>query len=526
MIQCAPAAGKVATPKKTVRVAIYTRKSNRRGLDDPVTSLEVQRDTCLDYIRVKRTMGWTALPTQYDDGGFSGASTDRPAFQRLLADVQAGGIDVVCTYKHDRLSRSLVDFHAVLDLFERHDVAFVSVTQDFNTGTPIGKLLRNVLMSFAEFEREQTRERILDKKAASRRKGLWPGGRPPLGYDLKDGGIIPNKREAELVQTLFDLYLRLGSLPAAAEHTRRMGWRNKKYTCKNGTSHGGTLFTPSTLRRMLVNPVHAGKLRGDGELHEGVHKAIVPEETWNRVQQMLRDNGSERRRPPRKHGALLAGMLKCAVCGSTMGHMICRNGRRIYKYYRCLTQQHVGAEACPGSRVAAVDIEEFVRDKVRSIGKDPTVLAEALAAARAEAEERKPQLTADLKRLEQQRREVARQQDALVETAGEGSKRPKAIARKLERLEAEIEGFDSELARVRADLAAVDGDDLDEGALTQALADFEDVWAQLFPAEQARIVELLVERVTYHAPKQEVAITYRPGGITALANREHRHGDR
>jgi site-specific DNA recombinase len=518
--------GKTATKAapKTMRVAIYCRKSNRQGLDLEVTSLDAQREAVLGFIANKRADGWAAIPTRYEDGGFTGANTDRPAFQRLLKDIEAGLVDAVAVYKIDRLSRSQLDFIRTMQFFEEHGVAFVSTTQSFDTSTSIGRLILSVLISFAQFEREQAVDRIRDKKAASRRRGLWPGGRAPLGFDLIDKRLVINKREAEVVRGIYEAYLRLGSLPAVAEYCRRQGWKAKRHRYGSGRVHGGTDFSHGALSRILKNPVYAGKLRGDDGLHEGVHEAIVGEEVWRYVQKMLKANHGERRRPRQSHNVLLGGgLLKCGVCGATMGHMTCRQGGRVYRYYRCRAAMQRGASACPGSRVAAADIEQFVLGKIRDIGKDADVIARAMEAARDEFEERKPALVAELQRLGQERQQLEGQQQALLDGLGDDAERPKVVVRKLQRLEEEIDGLASEQQRIRTDLAAMKGQALVESDLREALADFDQVWAELFEAEKARIAEIVVEHVEYHAQKGEVAITYRPGGLQALF--DEREGD-
>jgi site-specific DNA recombinase len=524
MIQPARTKAKVETTPKTVRVAIYTRKSKQPGHDQALTSLHVQREIVLEYVKARRTRGWVALQESYDDGGRKGETTDRPAFQRLLTDIEAGKVDVVACYKHDRLSRSFLDFYRLLEFFEQHAVSFVSVTQDFDTSKPLGRLLQNILMSFAEFESEQIRERVRDKKLASRKRGLWPGGRPPLGYDLNGKGLTVNKREAEVVRGIYEAYLRLGSLPAVAQFCCRQDWKAKRHRYRSGRVHGGKDFTYSTLSPLLKNPVYMGKLRGEDGPYDGIHEAIVDEETWQRVQEMLKANSGEKRHPRRNNGVLLGGgLLKCGVCGETMGHMTCRQGGRVYRYYRCATLARDGASACPGSRVTAADIEGFVLGKVQDLGKDADVIAQTMEAARTEFEARKPALVAELQRLGQLRQKLESQQETILDAVGDGEERPKVVVKRLQRLEEEIDGLAAEQERIRADLAAMKGQALDETQLREALADFDELWGELFPVEQARIVQLVIERVEYHAPKGGVGIDYRPGGLQALI--EERQGD-
>ena len=254
---------------KPVRCAIYTRVSTDQGLEQDFNSLDAQYDASQAYIRSQAHAGWTLIRAKYDDGGFSGGNTDRPALQRLLDDVRAGKIDVIVVYKVDRLTRSLADFAKLVELFDKHNVSFVSVTQQFNTTTSMGRLTLNVLLSFAQFEREVTSERIRDKIAASKRKGLWVGGMAPLGYDTKDRKITVNEAEAERVRTIFRSYLRLGSLNLLMADLRKQGIVTKVRTLKTGETVGGIPFTRGPLAHLLRNRFYIGEVAFKGEVLPG-----------------------------------------------------------------------------------------------------------------------------------------------------------------------------------------------------------------------------------------------------------------
>ena len=258
-----------AGSSKPVRCAIYTRVSTDQGLEQDFNSLDAQYDASQAYIRSQAHAGWTMLRSKYDDGGFSGGNTDRPALQRLLEDVRAGKIDVIVVYKVDRLTRSLADFAKLVELFDKHDVSFVSVTQQFNTTTSMGRLTLNVLLSFAQFEREVTSERIRDKIAASKRKGLWVGGMAPLGYDTKDRKITVNEAEAERVRTIFRSYLKLGSLNLLMADLRKRGITSKIRTLKTGETVGGIPFTRGPLAHLLRNRFYIGEVAFKGEILKG-----------------------------------------------------------------------------------------------------------------------------------------------------------------------------------------------------------------------------------------------------------------
>jgi site-specific DNA recombinase len=263
---------KSGTTKK-VRCAIYTRVSTDQGLEQDFNSLDAQYDASQAYIRSQAHAGWMLIRSKYDDGGFSGGNTDRPALQRLLDDVRAGKVDVIVVYKVDRLTRSLADFAKLVELFDRHRVSFVSVTQHFNTTTSMGRLTLNVLLSFAQFEREVTSERIRDKIAASKRKGLWVGGMAPLGYDTKDRKITVNKAEAECVRTIFRTYLKLGSLNLLMADLRKQGIVTKARTLKSGKTVGGIPFTRGPLAHLLRNRFYIGEVLFRGETLSGEHRS-------------------------------------------------------------------------------------------------------------------------------------------------------------------------------------------------------------------------------------------------------------
>jgi len=317
----------------TTRCAIYTRKSSDEGLQQDFNSLDAQREAAEAYIASQKAEGWVCLPERYDDGGFTGGNMERPALQRLLRDIEAGGIDCVVVYKVDRLSRSLMDFARIMETFERHNVSFVSVTQHFNTTHSMGRLTLNILLSFAQFEREIIGERIRDKIAASRARGKWTGGTPILGYDVdRSSGspkLVINPVEASHVRQIFELYLELGSLlPVVAELERR-GWRTKVWTTRSGKRRGGQPFDKCRLYTLLTNVLYAGKIRHKTEVYAGEHEAIVSEDVFQRVQQQLLRNGRNGAAEGRnRHGALLRGLLHCKACGRAMVHTFTSRGNR------------------------------------------------------------------------------------------------------------------------------------------------------------------------------------------------------
>jgi len=364
------------TTKKgqAVRYAIYTRVSTDQGLDQEFNSLDAQYEASKAYIRSQAHAGWTQIRARYDDGGFSGGNTDRPALQQLLEDVGSGKIDVIVVYKVDRLTRSLADFAKLVELFDKHSVSFVSVTQQFNTTTSMGRLTLNVLLSFAQFEREVTSERIRDKIAASKRKGLWVGGMAPLGYDTKDRQITVNEPEAEAVRTIFRRYLDLGSLNLLMADLRRRGVVTKRRTLKTGKSVGGIPFTRGPLAHLLRNRFYIGEVKFKGEILPGEQPAIIERDLFETVQAKLTEQVNNHTTARMQSEALLTGRL-FDDRGNRMGPTHARKGSIKYRYY--LSTALVDGrpdEAGNVNRVPAAEIETVVARSVREHLKMPQAL--------------------------------------------------------------------------------------------------------------------------------------------------------
>lgn len=361
-----------AEPGKQVRCAIYTRVSTDQGLEQDFNSLDAQHDASQAYIRSQAHAGWTPVRGKYDDGGFSGGNTDRPALQRLLDDVGAGKVDVIVVYKVDRLTRSLADFAKLVELFDKHDVSFVSVTQHFNTTTSMGRLTLNVLLSFAQFEREVTSERIRDKIGASKRKGLWVGGMAPLGYDTKDRKISVNEAEAQRVRTIFRRYLELGSLNLLMANLRRDGVVTKLRKLKTGDTMGGIPFTRGPLAHLLRNSFYIGEVHFKGEILKGEQPAIVDKSLFEAVQAKLNEQVNNHKATRITSEALLAGRI-FDDRGNRMSPSHAKKAGRKYRYYlsAALLQaqsDRVGSVA----RIPAIEIETLVTRAVRESLKSST----------------------------------------------------------------------------------------------------------------------------------------------------------
>lgn len=421
------------TPKK--RCAVYTRKSTDEGLDMEYNSLEAQRDSSLAFISSQRHEGWIANDQGYDDGGFSGGNTNRPALKRLLADVEDGRIDVVVVYKIDRLSRSLSDFAKIVDLFDAKGVTFVSVTQQFNTTTSMGRLMLNVLLSFAQFEREVTGERIRDKFAASKARGMWMGGVPPLGYDVSDRKLIVNEPEAELVRDIFKRYGETGSAAQLVRELQIEGHTSKVWVTQNGRSHEGKVIDQQLIFKMLRNRLYLGEISHKGKYFPGQHEAIVTPELWEGVHALIEGRKRGPRVQYKKEPALLNGLLY-APDGQRMLPTFTqkKNGKR-YRYYVPYLdkRQSAGATYDPTQP---------------KIGALPAAEIEAAVLAQVHQLLLKPEMVVGV---------------------------------------------------WKASMTLQPGQALDEPTVLVAMRQISVVWENLFPIEKNRIMRLLIERIQIHS---------------------------
>jgi DNA invertase Pin-like site-specific DNA recombinase len=398
---------------RKLRCAVYTRKSSEEGLDMEFSSLDAQREACEAYVASQRPEGWVLVPDRYDDGGISGATLERPALKRLLRDVDAGLIDVVVVYKIDRLSRALTDFSRLVELFEANGVTFVSVTQSFNTTTSMGRLTLNILLSFAQFEREVIGERIRDKFAASRRKGMWMGGNVPLGYRVENRKLVLDEDAANTVRMIFERFLTIGSATILARTLQAEGIR----------SRSGKPIDKGYLYKLLSNRVYIGEAVHKGTSYPGEHQPIISRDLWEKVRSIIGENpnkraGQSRRQTP----ALLKGLI-FAPNGYAMSPSHTRKKGKLYRYYVTVSVTKLGPETCPVRRLPAGEIEAAVVDQLRVLLVSPEIIVKTWMAARAE------------------------------------------------------------------------GCEITELEVRDALVDLDLLWNELFPAEQARIVQLLVERV-------------------------------
>lgn len=360
--------------------AIYTRKSSEEGLDQDFNSLDAQREACLSYIHSQKSEGWQALRAEYNDGGFSGGNMQRPGLQRLMADIAARKVSIVVVYKIDRLTRSLMDFAKLVEVFDRHEVTFVSVTQSFNTTTSMGRLTLNVLLSFAQFEREVTGERIRDKIAASKQKGMWMGGATPMGFDCVDHKLLINTEDAMAIKIMFEQYLIHGCVRKLKNWLDLNGYRTKTRVSQKGRSRGGASFSRGLLYKMLANPVYIGQIKHKDRVYPGQHEAIIPQSLWNDVQAQLSHQATIQRGSLKTEpcGNLLKGKI-VDTFGNKYSPSFTSKGKKQYRYYisQCILQHEKTPVGILG-RISAREIEAAVRNALANAMREPETAAKLM----------------------------------------------------------------------------------------------------------------------------------------------------
>ena len=370
--------------KKTIRCAIYTRKSTEEGLDKEFNTLDAQRVSGEAYVKSQQQEGWEVVPRHYDDGGFTGGNMDRPALARLLEDIKAGEIDVVVVYKIDRLSRSLIDFAQMVKIFDEHNASFVSVTQHFNTQDSMGRLTLNILFSFAQFEREVIGERIRDKFAASKQKGMWMGGALPLGYQVEDRKLYIDKKEAEDVIHIFKRFIALRSITKLLIELKRDGYRTKQYVSGRGNLRGGTSINKQYCYRLLQNKIYIGKIVHKDKVYEGLHESIISQEIWDKVQKIFaqdpitRGNYTRNRNP-----ALLRGLIRCECCDCAMTPSFTVKNKRTYRYYTPTKAIHQHYKACKVGPIPAAEIDALVVGHIKQMIESPEMLTKTYSEIKA-----------------------------------------------------------------------------------------------------------------------------------------------
>lgn len=502
------------TPKM-IRCAIYTRKSTEEGLDMDFNSLDAQREAAEAFITSQRHEGWVVLPERYDDGGFTGGNMERPALKRLLTEVAAGKIDAIVVYKVDRLSRSLLDFSRIMETLDARACSFVSVTQQFNTTHSMGRLTLNILLSFAQFEREIIGERTRDKMSAARKKGKWVGGSVILGYDLDREArkLVVNEDEARMVREIFTLYQHHRSVLATVEELNRRGVPRKSWVARSGKMTGGGPWTKSNLTLLLRNPHYRGKVDYQGKIYDGEHEPIINDATWAKTQALLEWNARKPSGARRvKFSGLLKGLLKCGSCGCSMIHTYTAKGTTRYRYYVCLNATKQGAKSCATRSLPAQEIESFVVDRIAAIGRDPGLVGRIEKNALAQSEERMKSLSAEKTQIEKTLRQQTKRVAGIVGL-------PNA-ARRLADLEDQLCAGEGRMAEIAKEIAGIEAATITVPEIAEVLGEFRSMFDAMPPAYRARSLGLLLEQVVYDREKGTVAISFHPSGIKTLAEKK------
>jgi DNA invertase Pin-like site-specific DNA recombinase len=492
-------------PTETKRCAVYTRKSTSAGLDQDFNSLDAQREACVGYIQ--RQPGWTLVDDHYDDGGFTGANIERPAFQRLLADVDAGKIDVVVVYKVDRLSRSLLDFAKVMERFNASGASFVSVTQNFSPADAMGRLTLNMLMSFAEFEREMIAERTRDKIAGARRKGKWTGGPVPLGYSVVDKKLVVNELEAVVVRELFALCLEHRSALAVARVLKERQRATKRHRAGNGNVREARPWTKGDVLRVLKNPVYAGFMPSGGELHEAEHTPIIERETFTRARALLESATKTTKANGRNPEYFLRSMLRCACCGSAFTPASTKRGRTTHRYYRCVKRDKEGKEACPSSPLPANAIETYVVDRLREATLDGGLAADVAASVKARVAARRSAIVTERQKLPPEIASLSAEARRLVDSmSGVTGTARRLVDERLQEVGEQLARCEGQLAAAERELANLDALEVEVGWVAGCLADFDAVWDVLTPENRGRLLRAIVQRVEVNEPENQVTV--------------------
>jgi site-specific DNA recombinase len=489
------------------RCAVYTRKSTSMGLEQEFNSLDAQREACEQYISNRAHDGWQLVSEPYDDGGFTGANIARPAFQKLLDHIDAGKVDVVVVYKVDRLSRSLLDFAKVMDHFSQKGVALVSITQNFSTADAMGRLTLNMLMSFAEFEREMIAERTRDKIAAARRKGKWTGGQVPLGYDVEDKKLVVNEVEAPLVEQIFELYERYQSALAVAKQLNALGHLTKQATSKNSKNCGGKPWNKNAVLRVLKNGVYAGFMPYGDELHDGEHVAIIDKNRFNRIGESLEQNQKCGRRYGNNPDYLLRGILRCGTCECAMTPSSTRKKGMVYRYYRCINRDKRNNKQCDTASIPAGAIEDFVVERIRNASIDGALARQVAESLKARVETKRNQLNDDRAKLPRRIAKLSDEARQLVDKlANTDGATAILVEDRINQVSEALNQAESRLQQVEKAIHELAGVELEGKWLAESTANFNVVWEAMTPMNRVRLITILVKSVVIDEKTDTVTV--------------------
>jgi len=501
-----------ASKTTVIPCAVYTRVSvDERAETQAYSTLDNQRDSCLSYIQSQKEQGWQVFKV-YEDSGQSGGSLNRPAMKQLIQDIRKGQIKVVVVYKIDRLTRNHKDFYSLLEIFNQYGVTFVSTTQHFDTTSSAGRLLLHIMLEFAQFEREMAQERTYDKRLAMTRKGMYCGGRVPLGYDSKNKKLTINAQEAEIVRRCFELYPKLGSMQAVSDRLNEMGYRTKKFYVKGKKGGGSTKFDKKKVSGILSNPLYIGKVRfvdkknGKTYLFEGEHKPIIAEtKIWERTQNILVNNRDTRKNfKQNKYEMLFLGLIRCGACGSQMTNSSKEKKGKLYLYYRCVQVISKGRDVCPVRTIPADEVERFLIDEFKALGNNQSLLRKSIEKANGMAQKGLEPLKQEKAAIDAQLAKIKQDLKRLVDIL-KSDDMPKvkiqSILSELSELEGAKEKLEFEIHRINTNMYHLSQHVIDAETFIKLFAEFPAVFDTFSFEEKRNLILLLVKEVIY-TPKK------------------------
>ena len=515
----------IETAVKQKICAIYTRKSNEKNLNTDFNSLDAQRESAEAYIKSQKALGWEIYPERYDDPAYSGGDMERPALRRLLNDAKLKKFDVVVVYKVDRLSRSLRDFVKIMEVFEEYGISFVAVTQHFDTSSSMGRLTLNILLSFAQFEREIDSERIRDKRAAQAKRGKWMGGFPIIGYDLdyNNKKTVVNDSEKGLVKKMFETYAKIQSLSRTARVLNDMGYRTKEWISKKEKRMGGFKFNKTNLSRYLKNPRYIGKIPFNGQLYQGEHQPILDEKLFLRVQNILKKNDALNCSiNTGKYDFLLKGLVKCSNCGSTMTPNFAHSKGKKYFYYKCVKVLKMDKTACSTSSAPARELENVVIDRIRHIAENEKIVQGMIEKAKVLADNEIPKLKEEHSKLLGEAGKIDEQANNLVNVISmqDNQEKNKYLLRKLNDLTKRSEQVREQIRILEFDIDKVRTQEIDKEAVLKIFKDFKATFDSQPAEERKELIRLLVKDVLLDAKKKEIKLNFYSMPIDTLTSDE------
>ena len=505
-------------PKENQRIlcAIYTRKSTDENMKSDFTSLDAQRESAVAYIKSQQSEGWELYPDRYDDPGFSGGTIERPGLQRLLRDAQDGKFQMVIVYKVDRLTRSLKDFTKIVEVLEDAGVSFVAVTQQFNTSSSMGRLTLNVLLSFAQFEREIIGERTRDKRMATAKKGKWLGGVPLLGYDInfETKSLVVNKQETALVKTIFETYQETKSAIKTAHILNTKGYRCKTWVTREGVKRGGAKFNKNQLLNCLKNPAYIGMIKYKDEQYPAEHPPLIDKKTFDATQALIAHNCVSKNSPNREgHDYLLSGLIRCACCKSIMTPTSTQPRGKKYLYYKCTKVHHLDRSACAVRVVGAREIENIIIDRLKVLSDDKNLLEKIIRNAKIGATDELQGLqqelntqTAELRKTENEANGLIGALTANRESLGNN----KFISKRLNELEEKNAAIEARIQEIRLAKTKLEEQNVNAEVIQRNFVTFARVFDKLTMPERTELLHLLIKEIVYDGIKHEIEMALRP----------------